>query len=146
MEAIQRTSKALERLMNGKTVRGKSPMDFAMEAWVYNKERGLPLEYLKARARFLLLDELRLHLGRQDRKPKKKTFNASSALEFLEAPSSCSSMELPDHPLFREICLGLLEGWNQKEIAGRLGLHKETVYRVIKRNKHLLLTGTSNAV
>lgn len=139
MALIERAARIVARKMHGRThVAGRAPIDFAMDAWVYNQERGLSQGYLNTRALWMLTDALRRVYGETRKKGRKRTYQRlcfSEHQDFFVEHRHPWMDELPDMPNMpanaRLIFRMLSQGFKQKDAAEVLGVTESRVSQLV---------------
>lgn len=147
---IRTASKAAQKVLKDRSVFGMDADDFAMEAWIYVKERHQPLKFVPIRARFLAIDKLRRLLGRQERRQErveeevcKEYFWDSIAASTESSTALLLDTSLPDteglnNERFKHICEGLAIGYTRTEIARHYGLSQTRITQIIDKFKDQL--------
>lgn len=150
IDMIRTASKAAQRVLKDRSVFGMDADDFAMEAWIYVKERHQPLKFVPIRARFLAIDKLRRLLGRQEKRQErieeevcKEHFWDSIAASTESSTSLLLDTSLPDtedlkNERFAHICQGLSLGYSRTEIAKHYGLTQTRITQIIDQYKDQL--------
>lgn len=146
MSYLRRATKAADRVLCGGDVAGKVAWDFAVEAWIYNHERGISQEFCSRRAYFLAIDAIRAEFGRSDKKKRRSVVYPNSRALSLRCKRvgfrPADRVELPDLDgmgLFGQVCKGLLAGLNQREIALRLELSRSRITQILQEEMVLLV-------
>lgn len=146
MSVLYRATKAANRVLCGGDVAGKVAWDFAVDAWIYNHERGISQEFCSRRAYFLAIEAIRSEFGRSDKKKRRSVVYPNSRTLSLRCKRvgvrAADRVELPDLDgmgLFGQICKGMLSGLNQREIALRLDLSQARISQILKDEMVLLV-------
>lgn len=147
IDIIKTASKSVQKILKDRSVFGMDADDFAMEAWIYVKERNQPLKFIPIRARFLAIDRLRKLLGRQERGQErveeevcKEYFWGSFAVSKESSTAILLDTSLPDteglsNERFKHICEGLAMGYTRTEIARHYGLTQTRITQIIDKFK-----------
>lgn len=144
MSYLRRATKAADRALHGVPVAGQTAWDFAVEAWIYNHERGISQEFCSRRAYFLAVDALRRELGRTDARKLKKPLARvypNSKLIHRGVVRPKEIFDLPDMSgwgRFGQICQGLMDGRTKEEVAIWMGISKSRVSQILSEHLPLL--------
>ena len=145
---LARAANAAKKVLRGRQFRGKSCYDYALDAWIYNEERGLSHDFTSRRAQFLVIEDIRTWYGR-DTYLKRKSHRKARAKMLPADPTSHMMRSIPcrsqkreelelshiDHERFRFICECLAEGKTKEYAAKILGVSPTRVWQIIEKEK-----------
>ena len=144
---LARAASAVRKALRGREFLGKTAWDYALDAWIYNEERGVSHDFTSRRAKFLVIEDIRVWYGR-DTNPKKKnkrskpkTISLNSDSPLLKTapcrPTRKDELELShiDHDKFRFICECLAEGKPRQYAANVMGISSTRVGQIIEAEK-----------
>ena len=144
---LAKAASAVKKALRGREFLGKTAWDYALDAWIYNEERGVSHDFTSRGAKFLVIEDIRFWYGR-DTNPKKKnkrskpktiSLNPDSPLLRTAPCRSTRKDELElshiDHDKFRFICECLAEGKQRQYAANVMGISSTRVGQIIEAEK-----------